>query len=152
MKTSIKATLPILGAAMFCLGANSQPQLPDSDKSAETDSPTADGTAETTTNSSSGLLFHFRHAPLESVLTYMSRAAGFVVYLRPGVTVTGYVDAWTDKPVSEADAVAFLKTVLSDQGLSVIQNGRTLSILRTADSTYETSIKLGSNPDLIPDD
>ena len=97
-----------------------------------------------------GLLLNFRKTPLVDVLTYMSRAAGFIIYLRPGVNVDGAVDAWSEQPLSKVEAIDFLKTVLSDHGYSVLQNDRVLTILNTRDMPTQTDIKLGANPELIP--
>ena len=99
-----------------------------------------------------GLRLDFHDAPLEQVLTYMSQAAGFVVYFRPGVSVDARVNLISQQPLSKAEAVELLKSVLSDHDCSVIQNGRTLTLVKTADMHSETPVKIGANPDLIPRD
>lgn len=99
-----------------------------------------------------GIRMDFRDAPLDDVLSYLSRAAGFVIYLRPGVHADGPVTIRSEQPLSRDEAVNLLKTVLSDHGLSVIQNDRTLTILNTSNVHTETAIKLGANPADIPRD
>src|SRR5579862_9368944 len=49
------------------------------------------------------LLLHFRGAPLESVLDYLSDAAGFIIVL--DTQVHGRVDLWSDQPVTRDEAV-----------------------------------------------
>jgi type II secretory pathway component GspD/PulD (secretin) len=66
--------------------------------------------------------------------------------------VDGRVDAVSEQTLGRDEAVAFLKTVLSDHGLSVLQDGRTVTILRTADAITETSVKIGADPAAIPRD
>ena len=51
-----------------------------------------------------GLRFNFRGAPLETVLNYMSDAAGFIIVLQ--TPVSGTVDMWSNQPVSREEAVA----------------------------------------------
>ncbi len=99
-----------------------------------------------------GIRLDFRDAQLDDVLSYLSRAAGFVIYLRPGVRVDGRVSVLSEQPLSRDEAVKLLKNVLSDHGYSVIQNNRTLTILNADDIHTETQIKLGANPALIPRD
>jgi type II secretory pathway component GspD/PulD (secretin) len=99
-----------------------------------------------------GLRLDFHDAPLDQVLSYMSQAAGFVVYYRPGVRVDGRVDVVSQQPLNKTEAVELLKTVLADHDCSVVQNGRTLTLVNTADIRTETPVKIGANPDLIPRD
>jgi type II secretory pathway component GspD/PulD (secretin) len=99
-----------------------------------------------------GIRLDFRDAQLDDVLSYLSRAAGFTIYFRPGVRVEGMISVRSEQPLSRNEAVNLLKTVLSDHGVSVLQNERTLTLLNTADVHTETAIKLGANPALIPKD
>src|SRR5579863_10064295 len=149
MKKIKRAVLPVLGAAAVCLSLNSQPKL----FAAETTETPPPGAADTPSTAAPGeLSFRFHGASLEAVLTYLSKQAGYVIYLRPGVSVNGTVEAWSERPLSKDDAVKFLKTILSEHGLSVLQDGKTLTIARTSDITAETPIILGADPDKIPRD
>ena len=80
----------------------------------------------------------------------MSRAAGFVVYFRPGVQVEGKVDVVSEQPLNKDEAVDLLETVLSDHGYSLIREGRTLTVLKTGDINTETQIRMGNDPAQIP--
>ncbi len=146
MKNIERFILLCLWAFGVCLNSSAQIQPPSApDPTAQTPATPPPAAPE------DGVTFRYHGAPLETVLAYMSKAAGYTIYLRPGVTVSGTVDAWSDQPLSGADAVDFLKTVLSDHGLSVVQTGRTLAILRTSDAAAETPIHLGADPEAIPD-
>ncbi len=158
MKKISSAVWPGICAAAVCLGANSPTQSFAAVDLADNSPAPAVAPAAPAVNpvaefpEGKGLVFQFHQAPLENVLTYLSKAAGYVIYLRPGVTVSGTVDAVSAQPLGSGEAIAFLKQVLSDHGLSVMQDGRTLTLLRTADATIESPIELGANPDRIPDD
>ena len=159
MKTIKVAVWPgICAAVVVGLGANSPSQSFAAIDSTDNFPPPASAPADTHSGpvtespEGRGVVFQFHQVPLENVLTYLSQAAGYVIYLRPGVTASGTVDAVSEQPLGRDEAVAFLKQLLSDHGLSVLQDGRTLTILRTADATSEAPVKLGANPDAIPND
>lgn len=80
-----------------------------------------------------GLRMKFRGVPLETVLDYMSKAAGFTIHPTHNVDIRGKVDIWSDQPLSKPEAVALLKQILSENGYSVIQDGRLLTIVPTAE-------------------
>jgi type II secretory pathway component GspD/PulD (secretin) len=98
----------------------------------------------------SGLRFNFHGAPLESVLSYMSTAAGFVIVLQ--TPVTGTVDMWTMQPVSRAEAVELLEIALNKNGYSVSVQGRTL-VITTKDNAKKENIPIhtGNDPAEIPE-
>src|SRR5579859_8271154 len=98
-----------------------------------------------------GLRFNFRGVPLEMVLNYLSSAAGFIIHLKPGVNVKGEVNAWSSQPLSKDEAVNLLKQALSENGYTAIQDGRTLTIVRTDESKKSyLPVKLGNVPANIP--
>lgn len=98
-----------------------------------------------------GLRFNFRGVPLEMVLNYLSSAAGFIIHLKPGVDVKGEVNAWSNQPLSKEEAVGLLKQSLSENGYTAIEDGRTLTILRTEESKKNyLPVKLGNVPANIP--
>ncbi len=137
MRTFNRAILPAICAVAIGLGATAPAQ----------DAATNDATEFAL---GEGLRLDFRDAQLDDVLSYLSRAAGFVVYIRPGVRVDGKVNVRSEQPLTRNEAVELLKTVLSDHGCSVIQDGRTLTLVNTTDIRTETPIKTGNNPALIP--
>jgi general secretion pathway protein D len=77
-----------------------------------------------------GLQFNFRNASMETVLSYLSRAAGFIIH--PEVSLSGRVDVWSDQPVSQEDALRLVEHVLGDNGYAVIRDGRILTVISAA--------------------
>ena len=75
---------------------------------------------------------NFRGAPLEMVLNYMSKAAGFIINVTRGVDVRGNVDVWSDQPLTKEEAVELLKKVLNQNGYTVMQDKRILTIISSA--------------------
>ena len=96
------------------------------------------------------LRLHFRGAPLDSVLDYLSDAAGFIIVL--DTQVHGRVDLWSDQPVSREEAVDLLNSVLNKNGYAAIRDGRKLTIVDKNDAkTRNIPVKTGNDPDAIPD-
>ena len=96
------------------------------------------------------LRLNFRGVPLEMVLNYLSEAAGFVIL--PGqVDVKGKVDVWSNQPLSKDEAVQLLNTILSQNGYTAIQKGRTLQIVNNKDArTQDLPVHSGNDPQNIP--
>jgi len=151
MKTNIKTFLwfSSLGAALLFCTAASAVQDPASGPTAEppkavapapaaqTNEPAA-ATAAAGTNSSAefpegrGLRFNFRDVPLEQVLSYLSKAAGFVIH--PQVNISGRVNAWSEQPMTKEEALGVLGHVLADSGYTLIRDGRVLTIVSSAEA------------------
>src|SRR5260221_14720471 len=55
------------------------------------------------TETGPGLRMNFRGVPLDTVLNYLSDAAGFVIVLE--TKVEGKVDAWSHEPLNKTEAV-----------------------------------------------
>ena len=101
-------------------------------------------TAETPT-----LKFNFRGVPIETVLDYLSEAAGFIIVLE--TEVSGDVNAWSNQPITSEDAVHLLDTILAGKGYAAVRNGRILKIVDQSDARKHTlPVKKGSNPEEIP--
>ncbi|MBT5706714.1 MAG: hypothetical protein HOI66_10365 [Verrucomicrobia bacterium] len=95
------------------------------------------------------LKFNFRGAPIETVLDYLSEAAGFIIVLE--TDVTGDINAWSNKPITTDEAVDLLDTLLADKGYAAIRNGKILKIVSQDDAQrYNLPVKKGSDPDQIP--
>src|SRR3954466_2774263 len=62
------------------------------------------------------LRFNFRGAPLETVLNYMSEAAGFIIVLE--TPVRGTVDMWSAQPVTREESIQLLNAALNKNGFS----------------------------------
>lgn len=80
------------------------------------------------------LTLNFRNAPLRAVLDYVSDAAGFTVEVRRNVAVNEAVDAWSNQPLDNDQALDLLRHILRDRGCTLVQNGRKLAIMRTEDA------------------
>jgi general secretion pathway protein D len=95
------------------------------------------------------LKFNFRGAPIETVLDYLSEAAGFIIVLE--TDVTGDINAWSNKPITTDEAIDLLDTLLADKGYAAIRNGKILKIVSQDDAQrYNLPVKKGSDPAQIP--
>jgi len=140
MNTTLsKLTLGLAFAALAGNGwaqDNSSPPAPASD-------------AAPATSPGGGLRFNFRGAPLETVLNYMSQAAGFVIVLQ--TPVTGTVDMWSDQPVSRDEAVQLLGIALNKNGYGLTVEGRNLVVSSKDDAKNQNiPIHTGEDPAEIP--
>jgi general secretion pathway protein D len=99
--------------------------------------------------SNGGLRFNFRGAPLETVLNYMSDAAGYVIVLE--TPVRGTVDMWSSQSVSREEAVQLLNIALNKNGYTATAQGRTLVISSKDDAKKKNlPIRTGNDPEEIP--
>jgi general secretion pathway protein D len=97
------------------------------------------------------LRLNFRNAPLESVLNYLSEAAGFIIV--PQVPIRGTIDVWSNQPVTKSEALSVLKTALTKNGYGFTQNERTLTIVsRDTVKKLDIPVISGNNPQDIPKD
>jgi general secretion pathway protein D len=96
------------------------------------------------------ITLRFKDAPLDAVLQQLSEQAGFVVVKTGMTSLDGRVTMWSDQPLSPAETVTVLNTVLKDNGFTVIQRGRVLKILsRSTAKTESIPVHFGANPDDI---
>lgn len=104
--------------------------------------------AETSTN---GLMLNFRNAPLDLVLQYLSKAAGFIIQVE--TPVHGNVTVISANPMTKDEAVDLLNSVLNKNGYAAIRSGeRTLRIMdKGAAKSSNNPVKIGNDPDSIPD-
>ena len=82
-----------------------------------------------------GITMNFRNAPLSRVLSYMSDAAGFIIVL--DTQVSGYVNVISTHPMTQDEAVDLLNTVLNQNGLAAVRDGRTLTIMTKAQAIHD---------------
>jgi type II secretory pathway component GspD/PulD (secretin) len=95
------------------------------------------------------LRLNFRGAPLEMVLDYLSKAAGFTIVLE--TEVKGKVDVWNNHPLTKDEAVEVLDSALNRNGYAAIRNGKTLTIMSRDDAKKRNiPVMPGSNPEAIP--
>ncbi|HEY5910067.1 MAG TPA: secretin N-terminal domain-containing protein [Verrucomicrobiae bacterium] len=96
-----------------------------------------------------GLRLNFRGAPLETVLNYLSEAAGFAIVLE--AQPRGSIDAWSDQPLSKDEALDLVNSALLKNGYAAIRRGRILTIVNRDDArTRALPVKLGADPESIP--
>ncbi|HSU55051.1 MAG TPA: secretin N-terminal domain-containing protein [Candidatus Dormibacteraeota bacterium] len=106
------------------------------------------GSAEGGTNM---LKLNFRGASLDQVLSYFSEAAGYVINVKPGTSVRGKVDVWSSDPLTREEALNLLDTVLYQNQLAAIRNGKTLTIVnRDEAKTQNVPVIQGGDPERIP--
>ena len=97
------------------------------------------------------LRMNFRDASLDLVLNYLTEAAGFVINIRPGVSVKGKVNIWSSEPMTQEEAVNQLDTQLNQNGLAAIRNGHTLTIATVAEArVLNIPVIRGGDPTNIP--
>src|SRR5260221_597176 len=122
---------------------NKPPSNPPEKKPAEEAAvkPAADG--------EKGLRLNFRGVSLDTVLSYLSDAAGFIIVLE--TKVEGKVDVWSNQPLSKDEAVNLLNSILNKNGYAAIRNGRTLTIMsRDEAKKRDIPVKVSGNASTIP--
>jgi type II secretory pathway component GspD/PulD (secretin) len=102
-------------------------------------------------NDTNTLRMNFHAASLDLVLNHLSEAAGFVVNIKPGTSVKGKVDVWSNDPLTREEALNLLDTVLNQNGLAAIRNGKTITIVNKDEAkTQNIPVIQGNDPDKIP--
>lgn len=150
MKIAPKTLVLGLSAAWLCTA-----QAQDNAPAASATTPAANApvveTAPATTRSGRpGLRFNFRGAPLETVLNYMSEAAGYVIVLE--TPVRGTIDMWSAQPVSREEAVNLLNLALNKNGYTATVQGRSLVVSSKEDAKKRNlPIRTGNDPAEIPE-
>jgi type II secretory pathway component GspD/PulD (secretin) len=140
MKTNFSLPALCLGLALSASGIQAQDAAPAA--------PEAPGRAGR--EPAGGLRFNFRGAPLETVLNYLSEAAGFVIVL--DTPVKGTIDMWSAQPVSRQEAVQLLNLALNKNGYTAILKGRNLIVSSKEDARKRNiPIRTGNDPREIPD-
>lgn len=149
MKTVSKLTALTVSVAALCPVGLAQDNAPAPAPSAAT-VPAAEAAPATTRSGRPGLRFNFRGAPLETVLNYMSEAAGYVIVLE--TPVRGTVDMWSAQPVSREEAVNLLNLALNKNGYTASVQGRSLIVSSKEEAKKRNlPIRTGNDPAEIPD-
>jgi len=95
------------------------------------------------------LTMNFEGVPLQSVLEYMSEAAGFIIL--GDTKVRGDVTILSKQPLNREEAVDLLDTILNEKGYTAIRRGRILKIVEKDKALIEDiPVKSGSDPADIP--
>src|SRR5262245_60417218 len=125
-----------------------QPGQPNPALTSEVQKPAAPDVSQVTRNPDE-LRLNFRGVSLDTVLDYLSEAAGFIIVKE--ARVRGTVDVWSGQPVSKDEAVNLLNTVLNKNGYAAIRIDRTLTIVnRDEAKTHDVPVVQGSDPAEIP--
>ena len=96
------------------------------------------------------LRFNFRGASLETVLNYLSEAAGFIIVL--DTPVRGTIDMWSAQPVTRQEAIQLLNLALNKNGYTAKVQGRNLIVSSKEDARKgNIPIRTGNDPREIPD-
>lgn len=102
-----------------------------------------------TTPSENAIRLNFRGVPLNSVLDYLSKAAGFTIIRN--TEVVGNIDVYSHRPLNKDEAVKLLNSVLNEKGYAAIRNDRFLVILKRDDAmTHDIPVRTGRDPQKIP--
>ena len=145
MKTNLLTSTLWLGLAALAASGRAQQAPPSLATDATANEPDAGAPA----GLAPGLRFNFRGAPLETVLNYLSDAAGFVIVLE--TPVSGTVDMWSAQPVSKEEAVQLLNVALNKNGYCASVRGRNLIVTSKDDAKKQNiPIHTGNNPEEIP--
>ena len=95
------------------------------------------------------LMLNFQDVPLQSVLEYMSEAAGFIIL--GDTKVSGDVTILSKQPLNREEAVDLLDTILNEKGYTAIRRGRILKIVEKDKAQIEDlPVKSGADPEDIP--
>ena len=95
------------------------------------------------------LMLNFQDVPLQSVLEYMSEAAGFIIL--GDTKVSGDVTILSKQPLNREEAVDLLDTILNEKGYTAIRRGRILKIVEKDKALIEDlPVKSGADPLEIP--
>ena len=95
------------------------------------------------------LMLNFEDVPLQSVLEYMSEAAGFIIL--GDTKVSGDVTILSKQPLNREEAVDLLDTILNEKGYTAIRRGRILKIVEKDKAQIEDlPVKSGADPLEIP--
>ena len=94
-------------------------------------------------------MLNFQDVPLQSVLEYMSEAAGFIIL--GDTKVHGDVTILSKQPLNREEAIDLLDTILNEKGYTAIRRGRILKIVEKDKALIEDiPVKSGADPVDIP--
>lgn len=95
------------------------------------------------------LRLNFQGVPFDTVLDYLSKAAGFVIIRE--VAVTGKIDIVSHQPVTADQAVALVTSLLNDRGYALLRTDRVLRVVKRDDArTRDLPVISGSDPANVP--
>ena len=143
MKTTRRLTLLCLCLAIAAGGLQAQDAAAPADAAAQPPGRGGRGPQD-------NLRFNFRGAPLETVLNYLSEAAGYIIIL--DTPVKGTIDMWSAQPVSRQEAIQLLNLALNKNGYTATVKGRNLIVSSKEEARKRNiPIRTGNDPREIPD-
>lgn len=147
MKTQLLIPTFCLGLAWSAAGLNAQ----DATAPAAPATPPVEAPAgRSGRGEQANLRFNFRGAPLETVLNYLSEAAGLVIVL--DTPIRGNIDMWSAQPVTRSEAIQLLNLALNKNGYTATLRGRNLVVSSKEDARKRNiPIRTGNDPREIPD-
>jgi len=138
---------------IFCLGLALLPralQAQDATTSATPAAGEAQASGRPGREQPATLTFNFRGAPLETVLNYLSEAAGYIIVL--DTPVRGTIDMWSAQPVTRQEAIQLLNLALDKNGYTAMVKGRNLIVSSKEEARKRNiPIRTGNDPREIPD-
>ena len=99
-----------------------------------------------------GIQLNFKDAPVETILDYLSDAAGLAVVSES--RLTDRITVISKQPLSLDEAVSLINTILQENGYTAIRTGETLKIVAISDAkTMSIPVLTGNDPnDVTPSD
>jgi len=101
---------------------------------AVTAAPAGDNSLLTTGQADKGLILNMRGVPVDTVLDYLTHAAGFTIIREANTEGQGTVDVESATPLNKTDIVLLVNKVLAPLGLTALQDGQTLTIMSVQDA------------------
>jgi len=101
-----------------------------------------------------GITLNLRGVSVDRALAFLADNAGFTINRQAQTSSAGTVDLVSDKPLSKEEVVAVFNKVLSDHGLTAVQDKSVLTIetLDQAFASAQTPVNLVTSPEGIPAD
>jgi general secretion pathway protein D len=106
-------------------------------------------TSAETSGGEGDLVMHFRDAPLQEILNYLSEQAGLVVV--SDIDLQGdRITVFNLQPVKLETALQMLNTVLFEKGFTAVRRGPLVKVVALGDAkTQSVPVRLGNDPDAI---
>ncbi len=94
-------------------------------------------------------LMRFHDAPLDTVLEYLSKEAGYTVI--KSAPVDGRVTIWQEQPINIDQILDFLNSALKDRGYAAVVDGNKLKVGTINDIEHGSiPVHISANPDDVP--
>jgi type II secretory pathway component GspD/PulD (secretin) len=150
--TDATAATPATTTATNAASPSDAKTNPEPAPAASANVPSTNADAETLVDyGTNGLRPNFHGAPLDIVLKYMAKAAGFVINPKTD-NLHGTVDLVSSEPLTKEEALQLLGSQLEKNGYSMVRNGRILTIEDPERAKYNTPIEQITWPNMPKED